>query len=413
MKSACSILVLCLGVSLTRAADNWPEFRGPAANGQAEGSDPPVTWSESTNIRWKTPIHDKGWSSPVIWGEQIWLTTARADGKELFAVCLERGSGKVVQDIKVFTLEKPPFCHPFNSYASSTPVIEAGRIYVHFGSNGTACLDTASGKVLWTRQDLPCDHFRGAGSSPIVHDGLLFLIFDGYDQQYVAALDKQTGKTVWKTDRNIQYKTDNNDLKKAYATPVVIQADGKAQLICPSAEATIAYDPATGKELWRVIHGGMNAGSRPLFVHGLLYLTSGHTAEALAVRPGGSGDITKTNVQWTGKRGTAPTRPSLLMIDDTLYMVSDNGIALCLDAKTGEKIWQERLGGEFSSSPIFAHGRIYMPDQTGTTHVIEASRKFKSLAANKLADGCMASPAALGKCLFLRTKTHLYCLEQQ
>ncbi len=396
-----------------RAADNWPEFRGPTGDGQATAKDLPIRWSETENVRWKTAIHDKGWSSPVVWDNQIWLTTARADGKQLFAVCVDRNSGEIKHDIKVFDVEKPQYCHPFNSFASSTPAIEAGRLYAHFGTHGTACLDTDSGKILWERRDLHCDHFRGAASSPVLYGNLLFLIFDGVDVQYVVALDKRDGRTVWKKDRAIAFQNPKDaDHHKGYATPAVIEANGKAELVCPSAEVINAFDPATGEELWRVRHESMNAACRPILRHGLIYMTVGHKPELLAVRPGGRGDVTASHVQWKANRGAA-TRPSPVLVDDLLFMVNDVGIASCLEAKTGKQVWQERLGGEFSSSLLLADGHIYAADQNGTVHVLEPGRQFKVLAANRLAAGCMASPIAVGKSLFVRTKTHLYCLEKR
>lgn len=397
------VLVLC-GIS---AADNWPQFRGPAGNGVSTARDVPTTWSETENVRWKTAIHDRGWSSPVIWGNQIWLTTAREDGKEFFAVCVDRASGKIVHDLKMFTEEKPAFCHPFNSYASPTPVLEEGRVYVHFGVHGTACLDSSSGKIIWQRRDLPCNHWRGPGSSPVVFGKLLILTFDGHDLNYLIALDKETGNTVWRKDRNIKYSTDDGDYHKAYSTPSLVEVGGKTQLVSPSAEATIAYDPATGEELWRVIHGGMNAASRPVFFDDLVFLTSGHSKNLLALRMGGSGNVTK-DVAWkTANRGV-PTRSSMLVVDDLLYSVTDQGVASCFEAKTGKRLWEERLGGEATASPVFADGHIYFADQDGKTFVIEKGRSFKSVAVNKLASGCMASLAVTDGTLFIRTKTHLY-----
>jgi len=409
--------LLALAASLTFARPagaevNWPEFRGPTADGHAVAAGLPVTWSEQDNIRWKTPIHDKGWSSPVIWGQQIWLTTAREDGKQLFAVCVDRETGKLIHDIKVFDVDNPAFCHPFNSYASSTPAIEEGRVYVHFGSPGTACLDTATGKVLWTRRDFPCDHFRGAGSSPILSGNLLFLIFDGYDQQYVAALDKATGKTVWKKDRNIDYTMKDADWHKAYATPALIQVQGKPQLICPSADSTMAYNPQTGAEIWRVTHGSMNVGCRPLFAHGKLYLTIGHPGKLLALRPDGTGNITASHIDWTFSKN-APTRPSPLLLKDLLFLLGDGGIVTWVEAKTGEPVQQGRLQGAFSASPIYADGKIICASQEGTIYVLEPGRDIKVLAANKLDEGCMASPVAIDKALYLRTRTHLYRIEKK
>jgi outer membrane protein assembly factor BamB len=410
MRLASIILALAL-VSMLSAADNWPQFRGPGGTGQSSATGLPLKWSEKENVRWKTPIHDKGWSSPVVWGDQVWMTTALENGKELFAVCVDRDSGKVLHDLKVFDVEKPAFCIPFNSYASSTPVVETGRVYVHFGSAGTACLDTTTGKVLWQRRDLPCNHWRGPGSSPVLADGLLFLIFDGYDVQYVVALDKTDGKTVWKQDRNIKYQKDDGDLKKGYCTPSVVEVGGKKQLVCPSAEATVAYEPKTGAEIWRVHHGGMNAAMPPLFGHGKLFWTNGSGA-LVAVRPDGGGDVTRTHLDWSVLKGM-PTRSGALLIDDLLYLVNDQGFAYCVEARTGKVLKQERLGGNFTSSPIHADGRIYVSNQDGATYVLEPGRELKVLAVNELDDGCMASPAVAGKAIFLRTKTHLYRLEQK
>ena len=402
----------CVIVAGLQAGENWPQFRGPNGNGVSGAKSVPTRWSETENIRWKVPIHDKGWSSPVVWGDQVWMTTARADGKEFFAVGVDRRSGKIVHDVKVFADPRPAYCHPYNSYASPTPVVESGRLYVHFGSHGTGCVDTATGEVLWLRRDFPCYHHRGPGSSPVVHGKLLFLLFDGFDQQYVVALDKTTGKTVWKKDRDIRYSEDNGDIKKAYATPSILNFGGKPQLVCPAAEATLAYDPATGDELWRVVHGGMNEATRPVFAHGLIYLTSGHTAQLLAVRQGGSGDVTKTGIAWKANRGV-PTRPSPLVVGDRLYTISDKGIATCLDALTGKQLWQERLGGDFCASPVYAAGHIYLSDEEGKTHVLADSATFQSVAVNQLDAGCMASLAIAGDALFVRTKTHLYSIGKQ
>lgn len=402
------VLANLQGADRVSAADNWPQFRGPNGDGIADTKSLPTKWSDSQNVRWKVAIHDKGWSSPVVWGNQVWVTTARSDGKQLFAVCVDRVSGKVVHDLLLFKVTSPQFCHPFNSFASPTPVIEEGRLYAHFGSPGTVCVDTATGKVLWSRDDLPCNHHRGAGSSPIVYQNLLVLTFDGYDRQYVAALDKTTGKTVWQKDRGIKYTTADGDYKKAYSTPSVLTVHGKPQLVSPSAEATIAYDPLTGTELWRVSHGGMNQSIRPVLAHGLIYLNSGHTSTLLAVLAGGTGDVTETGVAWKAKE--APTRPSVVVIEDLVYMVNDNGVAACLEAKTGKLVWKERLGGSFSASPVYAAGNIYFPAETGTTYVVKAGREFLLVEENELPAGIMASPAVAGNELFLRTKTHLYCI---
>lgn len=428
MRFRLSVAALLATAVPALAADNWPGFRGPSGDGTSDAKGVPITWSETENVRWKTPIHGKAWSSPVVWGDQVWVTTAdevgvdpkvpppKAGGAEgavekvtFFAVCIDRKTGKVMHDLKLGEKARPQYCHPFNSYASPTPVIEDGRVYAHFGSLGTWAIDTATGKTVWDRHDLKCIHFRGPGSSPIIYKNLLILILDGVDVQYVIALDKATGQTKWKTDRNIKYKSDNPDLYKAYATPRVLDIGGKPQLVCPSAECTIAYDPETGAELWRLTHGGMNGAARPIAGHGLMFLNSGHTKQLLAVKQGVTGDVPKDAVVWTLGKGV-PSRPSLLLKGDLLFLISDEGIASCVEAKTGKVQWSERLDGEFSASPVLVDGNIFACNQNGKTFVLEGGRQFNALAENRLADGFMASPAVAGDALFLRTRTALYCI---
>jgi outer membrane protein assembly factor BamB len=412
MHIALIFLAATLAAAETTPAENWPEYRGPQGNGQAAATGLPIRWSEKENVRWKTPIHGKGWSSPVVWGDQVWLTTAPPDGKKRFAICVDRRTGKIIRNIKVFDDPKPAYCIPYNSYASPTPAIEKGRVYVHFGSCGTACLDTATGKVLWSRRDLPCDHFRGPGSSPILYNGLLFIHFDGVDQQYIVALDKQNGKTVWKKDRAIDYGTDNGDYKKAYGTPSIIRSGGKAQLISPAAVATVAYDPASGDELWKVYHGGMNAAARPILAKGKMFLCSGDGGVGMvAVRPNGKGDVTKSHIAWKRRKGV-PNRASLGLAGDLLFMATEPGVVSCVEAESGRKVWQERLRGPFVASPVMADGHIYFFNREGMGYVIDAARSWKLLATNRLEEGCMASPAVVGKALFVRTLKHLYCIEQ-
>lgn len=408
-----TLLVLLISARVAAAGETWPQFRGPQGTGISDAKDLPVEWSETKNVRWKTPIEGRAWSSPVVWHEQIWLTNATPDGKELSVLKIDRPTGKVLLNKVVFQIEKPQFCWSFNSYASSTPAIEAGRIYVHYGSHGTACLDTETGDTLWARQDLPCDHWRGAGSSPILYQNLLFIHFDGYDLQYVVALDKATGETVWKRDRDIDYGTTNGDAKKAYSTPLVIHVADRPLLISPAAVATIAYDPLTGDEVWKVRQGGMNAASPPQYGHGLLFLNSADGGfREFALRPEGVGDITTTNVVWKQQQAM-PSRCAPLLIDDLLFTVHESGILSCLEAASGELVWRHRLRWQFSASPVYADGHIYLCSQDDELPVIEAGREFRLLASNKLDDGCMATPAIAGKSLFIRTKKSLYAIERQ
>jgi outer membrane protein assembly factor BamB len=404
---------------------HWNQFRGPHADGTTTATGLPVTFGEgSPEIVWKTPVPGRAWSSPVIWGKQIWLTNAPevrnlAEGQvkldkplELSAVCIDLDSGAVIHNRVLFRVDKPQFTHATNSYGSPTPYVEEGRVYIHFGAYGTACLDTATAETIWERTDLPCDHFRGPGSSPVVYGDLLYLTMDGYDYQYIAALDKRTGETVWKQDRGIDFGTTDGDAKKAYSTPTLIEADGRKLLVSPFAAATIAYDPNSGEKLWTVRHGGMNAAARPLFGNGLVYINSADGPNPLvAVRPNGLGDIT-ANIAWTASK-TVPKRSSQLLIGDLLFMMNDSGVATCLDAMTGEEIWSQRVGGEYWASPLYANGLIYCFSQGGDIPVFKAARQFELVAENKLDDGFVASPAVAGDALILRSKTHVYRIEKQ
>jgi outer membrane protein assembly factor BamB len=319
------------------------------------------------------------------------------------------------------SLAAPQYCHPFNSYASPSPVTEQGRVYVTFGSPFIGCLDSESGDVIWQRTDFVCNHFRGAGSSPFLYKNLLIQHFDGSDHQFVVAMDKGTGETVWRAERTVDFQdidpetngpSREGDLRKAFSTPVIAEVDGKPILISLGSMALYAYEPDTGKEIWRVEIPGCHSGSgRPVTGHGLVYAAMGTGRELWAVRPDGRGCVTDSHVVWRYPK-TVPHRSSPILVGDHIFLVDDNGVAACVEAKTGEEVWKERLGGNFSASPIFAEGRIYFCDQDGKTTVIAASPEFKILAENELADGFMGSPAVSGKSLILRTKTALYRIEE-
>jgi outer membrane protein assembly factor BamB len=413
------LVFFCLAA---QASENWPQFRGPEGTGHSDARDLPLTWSEAQNVVWKTAVHDRGWSSPVIFGKQIWLTSASKDGRQLYALCIDRDTGRILRDMKLFDVAEPQYAHPFNTYASPTAAIEAGRVYITFGAPGTACIDTKSFKVLWERRDIECNHFRGAGSSPVIFQNLLLMHFDGSDRQFVLALDKRTGKTVWQTKRSIDFQdVDANgkiaadgDLRKAFSTPQVAQINGRWEMISLGAKAAYAYDPFTGKELWRVEERAQHSAStRPVLGHGMIFFPTGFSAgQLLAVRQGGNGLITDTHVAWRVKRGVS-NKPSILLIDDLIYMIGDTGIASCIDAKTGAQVWQQRIGGEYSASPVYADGKIWMFSEEGKTTVIRPGRTFEQLAENKLDEGFLASPAIAGKAFYLRTRTHLYRIEKK
>ena len=521
-----------------QAGNQWNQFRGPNGDGKSSATNLPVEFSETKNVRWKTPIHDQGWSSPVVWGNQIWLTTSRLEGwvtqgygkpqkksrqkksetkavklsraerrelileieeifgmsdedikgwaskaedmtdeellntrrslaegkakpgkrktaasaKEeatakpekaggntlaLFAVCVDLQTGNIVHDIKVFDVAEPQVGNPgLNTHATPTPVVEEGRVYVHYGTYGTACLDTKTGKKLWERRDLNCDHRVRAGSSPVVDDVAIYLHFDGVDTQFVAALDKKTGKTRWLKDREVDSdlgdvmraqgfsegdieetkKAKPNDNRKSYATPTIIEHQGKRQLISPGAEVTFSYDPNTGSELWRVRHPGMgwNVSCRPVFANGLIYSTTGISRHMMAVRPSGIGDVTESHSKWSMKGKDTPQIPSPLIVGDLMFMVTDEGFASCWELKSGSRLWRKRLrgGGTHWASPVYADGKLYFAGQKGVITILAASREFRLLAENKFDGSFTASPAVVEDGLILRSLTDLYYIAQ-
>lgn len=423
MKSGafCKLILFFAAVASGFAEENWPQFRGPHANGKSDSKGLPISWSDSEHVKWKTPIHGKAWSCPVIFGDQVWVTTATKDGKKLSVIQLDRETGKIERDSLLFEVEAPQFCHDFNSYASPTPVIEEGRIYVTFGSPGTACVDTKTGQKLWERRDFVCNHFRGAGSSPVLYKDLLIMDFDGSDNQFVVALDKKTGKTVWKTNRSIDFQDLKNgkpeadgDFRKAFSTPRIEMLNGKDTLISLGSKALYAYEPLTGKELWRVEERKCHSGSaQPAVADGIIYSCMGFSrGQLLAVKPGtSSGTLDESHVVWRGTRNVS-LKPSVIVENGLLFMLDDGGIVSCLDAKTGDEIWRERVQGNYSASPLLADGRLYIFSEEGKASVLAAGREFKVLATNMMPDGIMSTPAIAGKALYVRTKTGLYRVEE-
>src|SRR5215470_17579673 len=393
--------LLFLFLSVSTLAQDWPEFRGPTGQGHSDERGLPLVWSETKNVRWKVAIPGRGWSSPSIQGDRIWLTTATEEGKSLRAISVDRNTGAVLQNVEVFRLKSLGNLNSKNSQASPTPVLEGDRVYLHFGAYGTACI-TQSGEIVWkTRLDYDNGQ-HGPGGSPVIYDNLLIVSCDGQDVQYVAALDKLTGKVQWKKFR---------EGYQAYTTPLVVRLPAGDQVISPGALRAVSYEPRTGKELWQVRYGdGFSNVPRPVYSNGLVFICTGFQQPSLlAVRLDGRGDVTKSHIAWTLKRGVSLT-PSPLLIGDELYMVSDNGIASCIDAKTGAPHWQVRLGGDHSASPIYADGRIYFLSEEGESVVIAPGKEFKELARNQLDGPTLASMAVSGGSIFVRSQTHLYRL---
>jgi outer membrane protein assembly factor BamB len=430
MHKMTAMLTLCLLVLVgafapASSAENWPTFRGPGLDGHTGSAKLITEFGEDKNVKWKTAVEGKAWSSPVIWGDQIWTTNAFEDGTRLYAVVLDKNTGKVLNKKKwmLHSNPAPQYCHPFNSYASPSPTIEDGRVYITFGAPYTACIDTKTFKVIWERKDIKCNHFRGAGSSPTIHGDLLLMNYDGSDYQFAIALNKHTGETVWKTDRSVDFQDLNaegkpdreGDWRKAFSTPIVHDFGNGPVMVSLGSKAIYGYEPLTGEELWRFSWTKPHSGSNtPVVGHGMLFFCTGASGQLWAVKPGGKGDVTETNVVWKYERKVG-MKPSLLLVDDTLYTVSDAGILNCFDAKTGKELWKGRLAGknrpagEYSASPLYNNGKIYFFDQEGRATVIAHNRdELKVLATNDFDDGFMGSAAVDGNDLIVRTKSNVY-----
>ncbi|HZN07526.1 MAG TPA: PQQ-binding-like beta-propeller repeat protein [Pyrinomonadaceae bacterium] len=391
-----AIIVLLL---LSPQFQDWPQFRGPTGQGVSEEKGLPLTWSETKNVRWKVAIPGRGWSSPVVQGERIWLTTATEEGKSLRAIAVDLNTGAIIQNVEVFRLKSARLANSKNSFASPTPVVEGDRVYLHFGAFGTACI-TQSGEIVWKTRLEYDNGQHGTGGSPVIYEDLLIVSCDGNDVQFVVALDKTTGKVRWKKTR---------EGYQAYSTPLVVSLPGGDQVISPGAFRAIAYEPRTGKEIWQVKYGeGFSNVPRPVYGHGLVFICTGfQQASLLAIKPDGHGDITKSKIEWRLDRGV-PFTPSPLLVGNELYMVSDNGIATCVDAKTGQELWRARLGGNHSASPIYADGKIYFLSEEGESVVIAPGRELKHLATNQLDGPTLASMAVSSGSLFIRSQAHLY-----
>jgi outer membrane protein assembly factor BamB len=407
--------VLALILSTATPASDWPQFRGPAGQGHSTAASLAANWDESTNIRWKVPVPGSGWSSPALLRNQIWLTSAVDGGKSLHALAFDRNSGQQLHDVVVFTLEDPGPIHSKNSHASPTPILEDDRVYVHFGAHGTACLDTA-GKVVWTNRELTHNHRHGPGGSPVLYKDLLILNCDGSDVQFVVALDKTTGQVRWKTERRHikeDRRTGKSNVPMAYSTPLLAEIDGRTQLLSCGSDSLVSYNPADGSENWWFSYDGYSNVPRPVLAHGMVFISSGYDRpEFFAVRTADAkDDITETHLAWNLKKA-APLNPSPLAVGNELYLVSDNGIATCLDAVSGTQHWQERLGGNFSASPTFADGLLWFLDENGKTTVLKPGTTFQQVAVNTLEGRTLATPAFVDKSIYLRTDSHLYCIER-
>ncbi len=411
LKSVVTAIAVMLATQAN--AEDWPEFRGPTGQGISASAKLPVEWSNTKNVVWKQAIAGGGWASPIVSKGQVFLTTSvlgNEAGPSLHALCLDAGTGKILWDKEVFSSaeNKPAPIHSKNSQASPTPIIEDDKIYVHFGHHGTACLNR-QGEILWRNNTLGYEPVHGNGGSPILVDDKLVYNADGAADPFIAALNKTTGKLVWKVMR----QADVNQ-KFSFSTPLLIMVNEQKQIISPGSGVVLSLDPKDGREIWRVRYrGGYSVVPRPVFGQGLLFLGTGfNRADLLAIRPDGQGDVTETHIAWRTTKG-APLTPSLLLVGDELYAVADAGLASCFDAKTGTVHWQEKVDGNYSASPVAADGKIYLQNETGTGTVLALGKEFKKLATNSLEERTLASYAVADNALFIRTANNLYCIAEK
>ena len=406
----------------------WPDKNGPTLDNVAPATEAdrlPLKWDEASgeNIIWKTPIENVGHSTPVIGGDLIWFTSATVDGKKQYVYCIDRNTGKILHHKLLFENPEPEeLGNPINNYAAPSPVLEADAVYIHFGTYGTARLDPKTAEVVWQRRDINVKHYRGPGSSPLVHNDMLILTFDGINEQFVTALDKKTGKTLWKTNRSTDYgdldkegkPTRDGDMRKAYHTPSVFKVAGKEQLLSVGSRAAFGYDPTTGKELWTIRHGGFNAAPRVLKLDDMLFINTGsERSHMLGVKVDNkmSGDITESHVVWDrDKRNASEASP--VIVNGILFQITRGGIISAVDAKSGKDLWEDRFQGQHLGSPIAVGDRLYVCNDRGQTNVVRARSKFELLATNQLeggADAGISSGISVADgAFFIRTKTFLY-----
>jgi outer membrane protein assembly factor BamB len=420
-------LSLTFGLFLTSAAlaENWPQWRGVDGQGHATSATVPVMLGTEDPLKWQRALPGRGYSSPVIWGDQIWVTTAiekEASAAEaekrlkantgdqpvtvlasasLRAVCIDKTSGEITQDVELLVVKDPQWVHELNSYASPTPIVEDGRLYCHFGAFGTACLDTATGSPLWRNTDHFIMHENGPGGSPALHENLLIFHCDGSDKQYVTAIDKVSGKTVWKTERSGKLRP-NPQQKKAYGTPLIVDMNGQPTVVSTGADWIYGYEPKTGKELWKVSYGqlGFSMSPRPIVGHGMIFFSTSFSPPTMfALKYEG---LKTPEIVWSNKKN-APSIPSPLLVGEELYFLNDGGILSCVEAKTGTEIYRERLGGKFTSSLTYAAGHLYACSREGVVSVVKVGKEFKIAATHQVEGGIYSSPAIVDGSLFLRT----------
>ena len=433
-KPAQFVFLFLIAQTLLLSSEGWEQWRGPNGNGHAPAGEYPLEWSENKNLSWKTLLPGRGHSSPVYQGSTAWITTAletvasqeererRANESsfpgamglhylskvEFIALQVDLMTGKIIRQIKVFEKKAPQAIHRLNSYASPSPVLKNGKLFIHFGAFGNACLNSKTGQIIWKNQDpdLWIHHENGPGSSPVLWNKLMIFHLDGTDKQSVVALFQETGKIAWHRKRSGKLR-ENPQTKKAYATPLIVQGSNGPVLISTGADWVYGYHPETGKELWKINYGilGFSNVSKPLKFENLFIVSTGFMkGEIHAYQMHGNHP---PSLAWKMTKG-APKKPSPIIVNGLLYVINDGGILTCLNARDGEVLWRSRLEGEYSSSPTFADGKIYISNHSGKTTVIQPGTSMKILAENQLDDGHMASFVPLRGSFLVRTEKALY-----
>ena len=433
-KPAQLVFLFLFAQSLLLSNQGWEQWRGPNGNGHAPAGEYPLEWSENKNLSWKTLLPGRGHSSPVYQDSTAWITTAletvasqeererRANESsfpgamglhylskvEFIALQVDLKTGKIIRQIKVFEKKAPQAIHRLNSYASPSPILKNGKLFIHFGAFGNACLNSKTGQIIWKNQDpdLWIHHENGPGSTPVLWNKLMIFHLDGTDKQSVVALFQETGKIAWHRKRSGKLR-ENPQTKKAYATPLIVQGSNGPVLISTGADWVYGYHPETGKELWKINYGilGFSNVSKPLRFENLFIVSTGFMkGEIHAYQMHGNHT---PSLVWKMTKG-APKKPSPIIVDGLLYVINDGGILTCLNARDGEVLWRSRLEGEYSSSPTFADGKIYISNHSGKTTVIQPGTSMKILAENQLDDGHMASFVPLRGSFLVRTEKALY-----
>jgi outer membrane protein assembly factor BamB len=409
-----SILVDVLAAASAAQAEDWPCFRGPSRQGLSQEKNVPTEWSPASNVAWRTPIPGEGWSSPIVFGDSVFMTTATDGGKSLRLVRVKRNDGTVAWDKEV-TQQEPKYKQRPNSYATSTPVTDGQRVYL-VACDGRILATDVDGQVVWINSDFDYYSQHGLAVSPVLYEDLVIVAFDWsspgpdkkvgwevpWDKAVILAVDKGTGKTRWQGRRGSS--------QIGHATPQIATFEGRDQLVSSAGAVVQGFDLKTGEQLWTVSSPGEGVVPSVVAGDGMAFATSGFRQETiLAVRLGGRGDVTQTHVAWR-VTDEVPHVPSMLYVSPRLYSITDQGIVNCLRGATGEVLWRQRLPGKYSASPVYADGKVYFLSEKGKTTVVEEGPAFKVVAENDLGETCCASPAISQGRLFLRTEKALYCI---